>query len=362
MKHVLLTLCGTSPAVVTETVYSLCINSSPPDEVIAITTTVGRHHLIDELFCSGVWRRLIRSLPGAPNIRFEDNSHHIRLLPAHRGVAEDVDSDQTNLLMADYILGTLRQFTENPDVKVTFSIAGGRKTMSAVSALAMSLLGRNEDELCHVLVNPPFDSPELKPRFYFPESGVVHSLPDGSFHPSSAAAIALCRIPFVRQRYLFADQLNRLPGDYLDMVMLANARITQTAEPAPLELLPETCCCRIGERIIELSCFEFTLLWLLARHKRHGKLPSVFHDYSSMHRAFVVFVQTIPTTLLPALSAERNKLLNKSAEQMRKPLSSLKIKLTKTLGKAGASHYLPVDEKRRYGLRLPAQKIVCPEF
>lgn len=42
-KHLLIVMVGTSPAVITETVYALCKEKSdPPDEVIVYTTSKGK--------------------------------------------------------------------------------------------------------------------------------------------------------------------------------------------------------------------------------------------------------------------------------------------------------------------------------
>ncbi len=358
MKHVLLTLCGTSPAVITETICQMF--HSLPDEVVVITTAIGHRHLTEELFSSGVWNRFLSTIsPEIPSIAFRDNPYHIRLLPAEQGDATDVADESTSLLIADYILGTLRQFTENPDVKITFSIAGGRKTMSAIGALAMSLLGRKQDELCHVLVNPPFDSPQLSPRFYFPEPGVTHTFSDGSRHKSTSARIVLCRIPYVRQRYLFADRLNRLPGDYFDMVQLANSVIESGSKKMPLDLLPQSCLCRIGEHEIMLSAFEFTIFWLLARRRVAGEAPFICPE--EMIVQYHTFVKSIPNKMMPSLLAYRQALLNKREDDLRKPVSSIGSKLKRVLGTDNAKQYLLSQRRSRYGLQLEPEMIKCPE-
>lgn len=40
-RHILISLCGTSPAVVTETVFMLAKAGDPPDKVVVITTVTG---------------------------------------------------------------------------------------------------------------------------------------------------------------------------------------------------------------------------------------------------------------------------------------------------------------------------------
>lgn len=46
--HVLISLCGTSPAVITETVFSLARSGDPPGKVVVITTFAGAACLREE--------------------------------------------------------------------------------------------------------------------------------------------------------------------------------------------------------------------------------------------------------------------------------------------------------------------------
>eukprot|EP00831_Metopus_contortus_P050359 TRINITY_DN4235_c0_g1_i3.p1 TRINITY_DN4235_c0_g1~~TRINITY_DN4235_c0_g1_i3.p1 ORF type:complete len:344 (-),score=27.29 TRINITY_DN4235_c0_g1_i3:3-1034(-) len=303
MKHILIALCGMSPTVITETLYEL----SPmiPDEVIVITTSKGRECLRSELLESGVRKRMLDSLNIINAAVLKDNQHHIRLIPhVEDGDAEDIDSDEVNAVMANFILDVLRQFTENPScTKITFSIAGGRKTMSATGALAMSLLGREQDDLCHVLAAPPFDSPQLAPKFYFPTPGVTHKMPDGQQYSSLDANVSLCKIPYVRLRYLLTDHP---VGDYADMVKLANARISSINSLTPMELIPKSCTCCIGEHIIQLSGFEFVTLWLLAKRRMYGEKD--FHGTVDFRKEFLKFSKMIKKEIMPEMMAVRETL------------------------------------------------------
>jgi len=201
-EKILIALCGMSPAVITETVYALvCETKHPPDKIIVITTTLGHEKIKTELFESGVWNDLTDSLN--VNMEFSDSNYHIRLIPNSdaTGDAKDIVTSEDNNRTADFILETLREFTENPDTQIIFSIAGGRKTMSAIASMAMSLLGREQDILCHVLVNPPFDSPALSPKFYFPDKTRTYLSPDGEKYSAANARITLCALLL---SYIFA--------------------------------------------------------------------------------------------------------------------------------------------------------------
>ena len=60
--HILICLCGMSPAVVTETVYALAQSGDPPAQVIVITTSAGEAVLREKLWDSGVWAALEKRL------------------------------------------------------------------------------------------------------------------------------------------------------------------------------------------------------------------------------------------------------------------------------------------------------------
>ena len=56
--HVLILLCGISPAIVTETVFALAQSGDLPKQIIIITTITGEVCLRKELWDSGVWASL----------------------------------------------------------------------------------------------------------------------------------------------------------------------------------------------------------------------------------------------------------------------------------------------------------------
>ena len=194
-------------------------------------------------------------------------------------------------------MALLRQFTENPDTEVVFSIAGGRKTMSALGALCMTLLGRECDSLCHVLVDPPFDNPTLRPKFYYPDPDVGHHvLPDGTRVSSTSAHIRLCSIPFVRTRNLFLSERNRLPGTFTRLVADANRAVEETA-PLAISLDPNECTLAVGSQKLSLSPSVFAMLWFLAE-RRKKSLPDLC-GMAQLACAFEEFCGTIDLDRMP---------------------------------------------------------------
>lgn len=125
-KVVLVAGVGTSPAVLTETVWALAHQKSPviPDEIVVLTTQTGRQKLVREVMTgeSSVWSRLVAALKVAKRkvdgkLAFGETS--IRVFPdARRNPLADLRSGEDNLRAADFMLAQLRQYTESPDTVV----------------------------------------------------------------------------------------------------------------------------------------------------------------------------------------------------------------------------------------------------
>ena len=133
-----------------------------------------------------------------PATRRRCASDSIRVLGDGKSDFGDIATPAQNDAAADFILKVLRQYTEDPGSRVIASIAGGRKSMSALMISCMSLLGRTQDRVCHVLVNEPYEQ-QMDPPFLFPEGGGRHVL-DGKTYRSENARPVLSDIPFVRVR------------------------------------------------------------------------------------------------------------------------------------------------------------------
>ena len=65
-QTVLLSLVGTAPAVLSETVWALATQDEPvvPERVIAITTSTGAEKIKEKLFKDGHWKQMLEDLEG----------------------------------------------------------------------------------------------------------------------------------------------------------------------------------------------------------------------------------------------------------------------------------------------------------
>ena len=107
--------------------------------------------------------------------------------------AHDLRSEEDNAEAADFILGVICTVANAADHHLIASIAGGRKTMSALMYAAMSLVAKETDRVTHVLVNDPFD---MTRGFYYPGQIVQDLL---AFNPATKESYPVIRINLRRK-------------------------------------------------------------------------------------------------------------------------------------------------------------------
>ena len=202
-ERVLVCLAGLSPQVVTETVWALAVARRPrwtPRRLIIVTTTEGAERITATLLDpqTGALQQLAEEYPDASLDRLPQRSE-IRLLGDPRdGALTDLADPDSVRTAADGVLELIRDLTAEPGSELQLSIAGGRKSLGALAALALSLFGRPRDGMSHVLVNDPFTS---HPAFFFPPREPRPLLgTDGRVHSTAEAAVSLVEIPFPRLR------------------------------------------------------------------------------------------------------------------------------------------------------------------
>lgn len=213
MKSVLLALVGMTPAVLTETVWALATKKKTiPDKIVVLTTTEGQAKIEKELLNSGVWKNMKRALAAkeidiGEKLKFGKAS--IKVFPSkdEGDYLSDINTLEDNEAAADCIMENIRFWSDQPETTIWASLAGGRKTMSALMMSCMSLLGRKQDHVLHVLVNSPYDS-QLDPLFFFPEKNKKHTTRDGKMVRSSDAKIKLIDVPFVKMKGWYKEKFN----------------------------------------------------------------------------------------------------------------------------------------------------------
>jgi CRISPR-associated protein (TIGR02584 family) len=329
-ETILMAVLGTSPSVLTETVWALAQESPPtlPDRIVVLTTRTGQRALESALFSGKVpgWMRLCsalrrQGLEVEGKLRFGLASDHVRVFPAADGMRDldDIATSVDNAAAADFILRTLRAETEDGGTRVLASIAGGRKTMGALLMSCMSLLGREQDRVLHVLVSPPFDT-HLNPAFLFPGEKAVYRTREGR-RVRAKPRVDLIDVPFVKMRGWYEGAFKSAPPSYAALV-----RGVQRGLPAAKNH-PDLCFdCRAGGVIVngdlpvDVSPMEYAALLLIQRgvHKLEALADAVANLCPVQN-------SNVPDWMVRLGESSRSK--SKDVMDISKVLSSVRAKL-----------------------------------
>lgn len=264
----LLAVTGLTPQVVTETLYALHAQGERlPAEIHILTTAEGYQRAKLTLINDG-WLARFYDDYQLPLPVFDESNIHV-LQQTDGSPLTDIRSQADNQAMADGITEWIRTFTANPNSALHVSIAGGRKTMGFYAGYALSLYGRTQDRLSHVLVSADYES---HPQFYYPTpySHVIYGN-DPSRKPldTQHAEVMLADIAFVRLRHGLDQTLLQGKSSFSQSVAnaqraLGPAQLTinleqrrMTAQGLPIKLIPA-----------DLAFY----LWLLQRQA--DELPS----------------------------------------------------------------------------------------
>lgn len=271
-KRILLCVTGLSPQIVTETLYALCVRQAPawvPDEVRLVTTQRGADNARLMLLSGqpGWFARLLRDWQ-LPSIQF-DASYIEVLCDANGQPLHDIRDDADNQCAADGIAEVVRRLTQDESSEVHASIAGGRKTMGFFMGYAMSLWGRQQDRLSHVLVSSPFEG---RAEFYYP-TPTSHILaartPGEDPLDASTAQVWLGDIPFVRLRGLLPAHLKAEHTGFAQAVTAANRAL----EDIELRIDTDRPLVHINRQTLRLPPMQHALLCLLAWRCRQQQPP-----------------------------------------------------------------------------------------
>ncbi|ANJ66647.1 CRISPR-associated protein [Halothiobacillus diazotrophicus] len=277
-KRILLCVTGMSPQVMTETLYALAVNPEAgqgawiPNEVHIITTASGADQARLNLLSQDTgWFKKLCDDYSLPPIAF--GSSHIHCITDEAGqVLDDIRTPADNEAAANSIAELVRDLTHDPNSALHVSLAGGRKTMGYYTGYALSLYGRPQDQLSHILVSAPYES---HPEFYYPTPypRIIQSRePKPRAFNCADATIQLAHIPFVRLREGMPHRLLDGKANFTETVKLANL----AHEPATLRINQsrEARGIRVNGIPVPLTDTPFALLYWLAR-RANSENPEV---------------------------------------------------------------------------------------
>lgn len=271
-RKILLAATGLSPQILTETLYALAVAAQPrfiPDEVHIVTTREGAEYARHTLLEGGMGRlgEFVRDFHLEGTCRFADSHIHVIADPQGNPLS-DIQTPEENLWAANGILKLVQRFTRDANTALHVSIAGGRKTMGFFLGYALSLCGRPQDRLSHVLVSAPFESnhefyyPPPEPRILFDRNNKPINTAD--------ARITLADIPFVRLRAGLPENLINGEASFDEIVRGAQGRF----EPPRLCISGSQILC--GDTPVTMPPVVRAFYLWLVRRKKSG-LPPIRH-------------------------------------------------------------------------------------
>lgn len=240
-RRALVMVVGLTPALVTETLYALAFGTTSfvPTEIHLITTEAGKTSCFQAL---GGAAGKIAELAQDHSLAISPDDIRYHVLGSDQGCPlDDVRTPDDNEITANTILRVVQELCADPGSAVHVSLAGGRKTMGYYAGYALTLHGRLQDRLSHVLVNQPF---ETLTEFYFPpktprefsRSVQPPRPPDETRYNSADAMIDLAQIPFVPVGRLLQPKLLTPEHGFSAAVGRAKQVMLLLEQSCPLEL------------------------------------------------------------------------------------------------------------------------------
>lgn len=364
-KRILLSVTGMSPAVVTETLYALVTEKKfIPTEVQVITTIQGKNKLLSALLgieggrkeSKGALAEFIEDYGeqyGFSTIHFDESCVHI--IEDKCGTKlPDIRTPQENEFAADNIVKLVGSLCQDEDSQLHVSIAGGRKTMGFFMGYALSLYGREQDSMSHVLVDEKF---ETLPNFYYrkPTPHLIINR-NGEELDASTANIMLAEIPWVRLGLGVPEDLKQQSISYSDSVKNAQALLGQSNIQflAPLE----DRFVKFGTKAVQLAPRGYTLLLSLAIAKEANWKFGIRNEEQTINTYLTIYKQLKDEESIQRRlkldDEERKKVFSESQTDIRKKITELF-----SLGKRAESAYIPFASRKtgNYELNIDSDNI-----
>lgn len=268
-RNILFLVTGMTPQIITETLWALACDpkrETPwiPDEIHVLTTADGSDQIRARLFDEGIFTKIKNDYPVLANVQFA--IQHLHLITDNDVALKDLKTPTDNELAANAICAKIQEFTQDDKIALHVSIAGGRKTMGFYAGYALSLYGRYQDRLSHVLVENDFESAS---NFYYPTPSdyfVTQRNTDKRLNAKDAK-IWLAEIPFVRMRALINQNDIIAQQNFSTVVALMNKNL----QNLHIHLDVRKRLVIIDDKICKLSPKEFSLYLLAVRLKIQGE-------------------------------------------------------------------------------------------
>lgn len=275
-KNILFLVTGMTPQIITETVWALACdpnNDSPwvPDEIHVLSTEDGLNQIRSCLFGEKEgykFAKFKQEYPQLNHVAFDNTDKYLHSIQNDGINLQDLKTPEDNEIAADEICRQIRKFTQQDDVALHVSIAGGRKTMGFYAGYALSLYGRAQDRMSHVLVEERYESAR---DFFYPsmDETVFVTNRDGIELKAKDAQIWLADIPFVRMKDAIVQRHQLRSQDNFSQVV---EKINQSYQDVSIEINLAAQYITVNDKItLDLPPREFAMFHWFADMCKQGK-------------------------------------------------------------------------------------------
>ncbi|MCX7983502.1 MAG: CRISPR-associated ring nuclease Csm6 [Bacteroidetes bacterium] len=274
-RNIMVSICGLTPQVITETLFCLSVKKKIPiHELYIITTKRGRDVLLGK--DTGERTPKVRFYDELQKLcehydfplpRFEESSEHIIVAREESIELSDVRSDHDNILFPNKLALFLREKTADPETVLYCSITGGRKSMSVHLANVLALYAREQDKLLHVLTHE-----EHEFKGFYPKT------------KKEAQFLEIAEIPFVRLRSLLSPELKKTIAkqhSYANIVGFAQRQLKLMSDTKKMVVDIERRELFYDDRSIVLEPLEFLFYYYFIDEKLRGKNRISIHEFIS---------------------------------------------------------------------------------
>lgn len=369
-QNILFLVTGMTPAIITETIWALACDPSLdedsrwiPDRVEVLSTEHGLNQIHSRLLENKVIEQLKQDFPQLTHLVFDDSCmHSIKDEKNLTSALIDLKTPEDNEFAANQINERIRQFSQEENTSLHVSIAGGRKTMGFYAGYALSLHGRAQDRMSHVLVDDKFEN---IPDFFYPTPKTSYVTDrDGRVWDASKAQVWLADIPFVRMKDAINEK-HQLKSD--DSFIEVVAKIKNSFSPASLVIDLDKGSATFNGAEVKLPPREFAFLHWFADLRLNGQpgvvAPRVKNSDKKASQDDANYVGELTQHFTKYYSEQKSgSLADVSVDKtfFNSTVSNLKAQLNEALG-IEASAKFPITNHNKRGkpfyLDIPASAI-----
>lgn len=283
-KNVLFLVTGMTPSIITETIWALACDPDldestrwVPDEVQVLSTEHGLDQIRSRLLNDKVFAQFKKDYPLLADVKFDESSLY-SIKDEQGNALADLRTPEDNECAADMINEHIRQLAQSNNTVLHVSIAGGRKTMGFYAGYALSLHGRAQDRMSHVLVDQSYEN---VPDFFYPTPNAFYVKDrDNRAWDASKAQVWLAEIPFVRMK----DAIKERHSIKDDSFMSTVHKINEASNDVKISIDVMGRTVRINDKYVidDLPPREFAVLWWFADLRRNNK-PGIITPTGNMN-------------------------------------------------------------------------------